>query len=164
MFSTVINDLQPHVTKTFQASITFRHQVQPWHPQGVFLHETAMAVHKLSPTSFWPVSTILFAAQDEFSDAKTVNLSRAQLYEKLIDLVTASDKIDVSKDELTALLMPKSSNEGNEITPVLKTHLKLTRHNSVHVSPTVLINGLVVPQISSSWQAEQWKEYLDKFV
>ena len=43
-----------------QFVLQFRHQVQPWHPQTVALHEAAIAVHQLDPSQFWAFSKLLF--------------------------------------------------------------------------------------------------------
>jgi hypothetical protein len=34
----------------------------------------------------------------------------------------------------------------------------------VHVSPTVVFDGVVVGEISSGWSGEQWEEWLGKNV
>ena len=37
---------------------------------------------------------------------------------------------------------------------------QLARWNHIHVSPTVLVNGLEESQIGSSWSADQWHAFL----
>ncbi|KNC96777.1 uncharacterized protein SPPG_07985 [Spizellomyces punctatus DAOM BR117] len=159
IFSRILQDIHPQYPSI---SFTFRHQVQPWHPQGTLLHETAIAVHTLAPQKFWDASKLLFDVQTQFDDAKTYELSRKDIYEKLVGIV--SDGVGVDKEEVFKLLTPKATNEGNAVTPVLKVHLKIARQNSVHVSPTVLVNGLVDNSVSSSWGVEEWKEYLSKLL
>ena len=48
------------------------------------------------------------------------------------------------------------------ITTDLKYHIKYARKHAVHVSPTVFVDGLEEPDISSQWTVEQWNTYLDK--
>lgn len=43
-----------------QFAFEFRHQVQPWHPQTVALHEAAIAAHRLKPEAFIPFARALF--------------------------------------------------------------------------------------------------------
>jgi len=38
--------------------------------------------------------------------------------------------------------------------------VKFARQNSIHVSPTVLWDGLVANEISSSWGEKEWHEFL----
>ena len=51
---------------------------------------------------------------------------------------------------------------GTGVTNDLKYYLKISRQNSIHVSPTVLINGLIDNEVSSSWTLEQWQEKIEK--
>ena len=44
------------------------------------------------------------------------------------------------------------------------TAVKFSRQNCIHVSPTVLWDGLVANEISSSWGEKEWKEFLEKKV
>jgi protein-disulfide isomerase len=63
-FLFVFNKLKPLLEETpafqNQFALQFRHQVQPWHPQTVALHEAAMAVHQLDSSKFWDFSKIIF--------------------------------------------------------------------------------------------------------
>ena len=43
--------------------------------------------------------------------------------------------------------------------PLVKFAVKEARQQGIHVSPTCLINGLVV-DTSSSWSVEKWEEFL----
>lgn len=38
--------------------------------------------------------------------------------------------------------------------------VKFSRQNSIHVSPTVLWDGLVANEVSSSWGEKEWNEFL----
>lgn len=57
-----------------------------------------------------------------------------------------------------------SYNVGNRVTDDLKLLVKAARLTGVHVSPTVLFNGVVENGISSSFSPEQWDEWLAKNV
>ena len=42
--------------------------------------------------------------------------------------------------------------------------VKFSRQNGIHVSPTVLWDGLIANEISSSWGEREWTEFLEKKV
>jgi hypothetical protein len=42
--------------------------------------------------------------------------------------------------------------------------IEMARLVGIHVSPTVVFNGVVANEISSSWTSEQWSEWLKKNV
>ena len=76
--------------------------------------------------------------------------------------------------------MKGSANGGNAVTDDLKytsactrtwirgwklielraLSVKFARQNSIHVSPTVLFDGLVANEISSGWGEEEWGKFL----
>lgn len=57
-----------------------------------------------------------------------------------------------------------SLNTGNGVTNDLKVQVKANRMVGVHVTPTVVFDGVVANEISSSWSVEQWEEWLGKNV
>ena len=60
----------------------------------------------------------------------------------------------------TGIPTTENRNAGNAVTADLKWHLKLARQQSIHVSPTVLVDGLVDGQVSSAWSMDQWIDHL----
>jgi hypothetical protein len=40
--------------------------------------------------------------------------------------------------------------------------VKFSRQNSIHVSPTVLFDGLVANEVSSSWGEAEWTEFFQR--
>lgn len=139
----------------------FRPQVQPWHGSSTFTHEAGLAVARASPDSFWTFSLALFKHQGEYFDIPTSTLTPLQIREKLARL---ADEVIQSKsvtDEFKDLLSLKSSpNGGVAVTDDLKYTIKFSRQNSIHVSPTVLWDGLVASEISSSWGEKEWTQFL----
>lgn len=136
-----------------------RLQVQPWHIASTLTHESALAVTRISPESFWPFSIELFKNQSHFFDIPIANLTVTQIREKLVDLalpIVGSDKKDVLIDLLT---FKGSPNGGIAVTDDLKYTVKFARQNGIHVSPTVLWDGLVVNEISSSWGEQEWLDF-----
>ena len=67
----------------FSESVSFViHQViQPWHPQGTYVHEAALAVKALESSAYLRFISAVYKAFDEgrFKDADTWNKSRAQV-------------------------------------------------------------------------------------
>ena len=55
-------------------------------------------------------------------------------------------------------------NTGNRVTNDLIVLVKMNRMQGIHVTPTVVFNGIVENGISSSFIREQWKEWLEKNV
>lgn len=107
-------------------------------------------------------------------------MTALQIREKLAALaaeVIPSDKVDDFKE---ALKLKSSPNGGVAVTDDLKYTSKLlalglalqygdantvktvkfSRQNGIHGSPTVLWDGLVANEISSSWGEKEWTEFL----
>lgn len=166
-FKMIYNIVNPTVESSHpgEFKFVFRHLVQPWHPQSTMLHESAIAVRMIDPTLFLTYSKLLFERQEEFFDAATYDLSRSEIYTKLVKLGT---EIGVDGQKMAALLaykdVPGSRNSGNEITQKLTILTRIARKQGIHYTPTVLINGLEDTSIQSSWDLETWKEYLSKLV
>ncbi|KAK4922072.1 hypothetical protein LTR66_016625, partial [Elasticomyces elasticus] len=53
-------------------------------------------------------------------------------------------------------------NAGNELQDDIKYFVKEHRLRGIHVTPTVVFDGIVEPSISSSWSKEKWEEWLEK--
>ncbi|KAJ3303941.1 hypothetical protein HDV03_003414 [Kappamyces sp. JEL0829] len=50
-------------------------------------------------------------------------------------------------------------NVGNAMANDLKYFIKLGRMKHIHGSPTVLVNGIENPTVSSSWKAAEWQPF-----
>jgi protein-disulfide isomerase len=143
-----------------KVKVIIRLQVQPWHLSSTLTHESALAVVRASPDHFWPYSLALFKRQGEFFDIPTSTLTPIQIRENLAQV--ASEVIPSNAvDEFRELLKLKGSpNGGVAVTDDLKYTIKFSRQNGVHVSPTVLWDGLIAGEISSSWGEKEWNEFL----
>ena len=173
MFKTFVTDVAPKIRASpalaSKLQVIFRQQIQPWHPQSTMVHETAVAVLRLAPERFWEFSDALFQAQKEYFDVHVINETRNATYRRLAKLAAAS--AGVNEDEVYGLLaVPDkpaadgSLNVGNQVTNDVKLLVKAGRLVGVHVSPTVLFDGIVNNDISSGWTADQWIEFLNKAV
>jgi hypothetical protein len=99
--------------------------------------------------------------QSDFFDDKTMDKSRSQLYEDLASRSFPSD--GERKAALLAFLGLKGEgNSGSKATQLVKWAVKYHRlARSVHVTPTVFLNGLEAGDVGSGWTVEQWTEKLD---
>lgn len=97
-----------------------------------------------------------------------VNETRNQTYTRLSKI---GAKVGVNESEMLKLLWISdkpgedgSLNTGNGVTNDLKVLVKMNRMQGVHVTPTVVFNGVVENGISSSFSGQQWEEWLEKNV
>jgi predicted DsbA family dithiol-disulfide isomerase len=148
--------------------LIFRQQIQPWHPSSTLTHEAGVVVMKLAPEKFWAFSTELFAVQKSFFDVNVVKESRNETYKRLAEI---AGKVGVDEAKVLEMLtVPDkpaedgSLNVGNAVTNDLKVLVKMARLTGVHVTPTVIYDGVVQNDISSGWSGDQWKEWLGKNV
>lgn len=168
MYKTLHTEIYPHLTKSpLPIQFLFRHQIQPWHPSSTLLHEASLAVLRLAPTKFDDFSAALFDHQKEYFDVSVVNETRNATYSRLARLASAS--VGVNQDEVYNLLKiseepaPDGSlNSGNAVTDDVKIVVKTARLVGVHVSPTVIFDGVVRDEFSSGWSKEEWLEWLGK--
>jgi len=141
-----------------KVKVIFRNQVQPWHASSTFVHEAGLAVARASPDVFWAFSLELFKQQMDFFDGPTSTMTPLEIRAKLAHIV---DKVQGNTKKFNGLLTLKGpGNAGVEVTNDLKYTIKFSRQNGIHVSPTVLWDGVVANEISSSWTAMEWDKFL----
>ncbi|KAF9534587.1 thioredoxin-like protein [Crepidotus variabilis] len=144
--------------------VIFRLQTQPWHAMSTITHEAGLAALHASSEHFWPYSLALFEHQDEYFDIPTQDLTIRQVRENLAKLaatVLPSNTIEKFKD---LLALKSTPNGGNAVTDDLKYNIKFSRQNGIHVSPSVLLDGLFQSQVSSGWEEKEWSEFLGKAI
>jgi hypothetical protein len=179
-------NILPTLEKVYpNVSFIFRNQVQPWHPSSTMVHEASLAVERVDPSKFWAFSSALYANQTRYYDSSTATETRLDMYKRLAKL--AEESVGVKADEVMKYLYLEpieiGSTEGHNIgntvrisryqltkvTDDLKLLTRLGRTSSVHVTPTVLFNGILDPSvssrylpktISSSFSVDEWHEYL----
>jgi hypothetical protein len=161
--STVIPAIKSNSTWAANLEIIFRHQVQPWHPQSTMMHEAALAVLAIDPSRFWAFSEALFKVQPEFFDVNSCAESRNDMYRRLSKVAAGVGVYEATMMEM--LTVPDkpvdgSLNMGNKVTNDMKVLVKMARLVGIHVSPTVVFDGVVRNDISSGWTKEQWEEFL----
>ena len=163
MFDTVFRSLIPALElKNLIGSIQFLWQSvpQPWHAQSCCMHDAIMAASILDVGKAAIYIFNVFDKQTEFFDDHTKNLSRIQIYEKLV-AIGGKSNYDVSSLSELLSLNDVTGNDGlGVVTQHLKWAVKYHRMRSVHVTPTVFINGIEAPDISSGWRDNEWLEKL----
>lgn len=173
LFKTFVTSVAPKIRAdpklANKVQVIFRQQIQPWHPSSTLVHEAALAVLKLRPDQFWQFSEALFDDQKSYFDVNVVNETRNATYRRLAKL--GAQSAGVQEEEMYKLLaIPEkagedgSLNSGNGVTNDLKVAIKMARLVGVHVSPTVIFDGVVNNDISSGWTVDQWLEWLGKNV
>lgn len=145
-----------------KVKVIFRNQVQPWHASSTFVHEAGLAVARVAPDKFWPFSLALFKHQEEYFDIPTSTLTPLQIREKLAALAASVIGEDKKGSFADVLTLKSTPNGGVDVTDDLKYTVKFSRQNGIHVSPTVLFDGLIANEISSSWGEKEWTEWLAK--
>jgi len=169
MFSVLHSQLFPRIRPSplsHKVQFIFRPQIQPWHPSSTLVHEAAVAVSRLAPAKFWDFAAALFARQKEYFDIPVVNETRNQTYRRLAKL--AGESVGLDEEVVYGLLeIPEQAaaeggdlNVGNGVTDDVKVLVKMARLVGVHVTPTVIFDGVEAREISSSWTADQWVEWL----
>jgi hypothetical protein len=83
------------------------------------------------------------------------------MYKNLAAAAQAASGVDAAAVLEQVKFLGTSPNSGNAVTQLVKWYTKHGRKNGIHVTPTVLVNGIEEPSISSGWTQAQWDEYLD---
>ncbi|EME44109.1 hypothetical protein DOTSEDRAFT_71792 [Dothistroma septosporum NZE10] len=168
MFDRIYDDVLPVARSKYPNKVQFilRQQIQPWHPSSTLVHEAGVAVLQTKPEKFWEFSKALFDKQTEYFDENVVNETRNKTYERLANLagtVGVDSKTIYSKLEISTKPGKDGSlNVGNGVTDDLKPLVKHNRLQGIHVTPTVLFNGIVENGIGSSSSKQEWEEWLEK--
>ncbi|KAG8931022.1 hypothetical protein FRC02_003340 [Tulasnella sp. 418] len=126
--------------------------------------QPSLTVLRAAPEKTLEYFQVLFENQEKFFDIPASSLTPKQIREQLADLaqpVIGDAKVEQVKDLLTHKTTP---NGGTAVTDDLKYNIKVSRHNSIHVSPTVLFDGLIAADVSSSWQEAEWTKFFDSRV
>jgi len=154
--------VKPLVEGKYQGKvkIIFRNQVQPWHGCSTFTHEAGLAAARVEPEKFWSYSLLLLQRQEEYYDIPTSTLTPIQIRERLGKLFAetgaSGDRVETFKE---LLKLKSTPNGGVSVTDELKYTIKFSRQNGVHVSPSVLWDGILANEVSSSWGEAEWTQF-----
>lgn len=158
-------EILPAIEKKHPGKIQFifRHQIQPWHPSSTLVHEAGIAVAQLAPSKFFKFNDALFEHSTDYYDEPVYNESRPETYKRLAKL--AHESVGVDEQEFLKLVsvpaLPAGSkplNKGNALQTDLKYFIRQSRQNGVHVSPTVVVDGIIDGGLESGTATEIWVE------
>eukprot|EP00051_Salpingoeca_urceolata_P026906 m.479215 g.479215 ORF g.479215 m.479215 type:complete len:210 (-) comp21371_c0_seq1:24-653(-) len=165
MFETVFRKVVPSIEQKHPGTVEWVWHIvpQPWHPQSTLLNEGAVAVNQLKPELFFDFVGAVYAVREEqFIDDVTYDKTRSEIYDAL---AVVAESVGVDKTAFREKLNLKGKgNTGTFVTQDLKFAIKHHRTRGIHVTPTVLVNGIEAAQISSGWTEEQWDEVLQPFL
>lgn len=149
----------------------FMNVVQPWHGvQSSVLHEVSFAVGRVDPDLFWTVSRVLFDNLAKFLDSEVYDKSRGQLTKEILALIVKETDGCIKTDsfkQIEQLLQvkgvggPVASNDGSGVISDVKYFTRYHRTVGIHVTPSVMVNGVLVPQIESSTDAAKIIDILE---
>ena len=182
MFKKVQDDLVPLLEKrglSEKYNLVFVNVIQPWHGmQSSVLHEVSLAVARVHPAAFWTVSRVLFDHGTNFYDTEVYRKSRAELTAEVLALLrneagtavgaSGAEQEDCWRAVEQLLQVAGIDEQGpprNDGTGVIKDSKYFTRYQrtlGVHVTPSVMVNGVLVPQIESSSEPAAIVDILEK--
>jgi hypothetical protein len=102
----------------------------------------------------------LFNDQNAYFDGPVSTQTPLQVRENLAKLaagVIGESKVEQFRADLQ---LGSTPNSGIPVTNDLKYTIKYSRALGIHVSPTVLWDGIEQKQVSSSWGEKEWSEFL----
>ncbi|BGP36312.1 hypothetical protein JCM10450v2_000208 [Rhodotorula kratochvilovae] len=157
--------LKEHLT------VVIRQVPQSWHSSSTLVHEAALGASKAlvdAGKSYQDVDVqqawskyfyTLIDGQEAFYDEPCAAETPNQTRERLADFA-ASTGID--RDAFLKAVGVGKGNGGTSVTADLKLQIKYHRTRGVHVTPTVYLDGLAEPSISSSFSGDDWKKFVNE--
>jgi hypothetical protein len=139
--------------KAFLFHSPFFLKLKPWHWQATPITMALVAVEMThSADKVYEFLDLVFDHQNDFSDQNCFDMTPRELFEKLYGWAKS---IGIDEEKMRDQL-GVDGRAGVE--KEMKKYIKYSRQNSIHVSPTVTVNGIVDNSISSSFSAQQWEE------
>ena len=163
-FLTVTQQVLPAYEMKAPGQVQFLHYQypQPWHAPGAYAAEVSLAVELVDPSKYLAVCTHFFSnQQDLVFDCVSYDMTRHDMYVMLAGAAQEASGVDASAVMEKVNFLGTSPNAGNDVGQLVKWYTKQGRKNGVHVTPTVFVNGIEEPSISSGWTLAEWSEYLD---
>ncbi|SCV68347.1 BQ2448_468 [Microbotryum intermedium] len=97
------------------------------------------------------------AYYDEPCSKETPNATR----DRLADLAV---QLGVDREAFRDAISVGEGNSGTPVTANLKLAIRFARLQGVHVTPTVALDGIIDPSISSRFTAQDWQKWLEEEV
>ncbi|ORX33510.1 hypothetical protein BD324DRAFT_639621 [Kockovaella imperatae] len=147
---------------------------QPFHYTAQFQCEALVWIGTKYPELYWDYFLQIYEHIEEFGNVPAQNMTPLQTREKLFSiaqtLLEKNGKLKGPASQVHASFMDSADavkrKAGDEyakaVEAMLKSGVKLGRQNGIHVTPTVLFDGIRDDFVSSSWGKEEWEDYLAK--
>lgn len=163
-FLTLTKEVLPAYEQTHPGKVQFLHYQypQPWHAPGAYAAEVSLAVELVDPSAYLRTCQCFFERQEQLVfDCVTYEKTRSELYVALATAAAEASGVDAAQVLEKVKWLGTSPNAGNSVSQLVKWYVKKGRKNGIHVTPTVLVNGIEEPSISSGWTLQDWVLYLD---
>jgi hypothetical protein len=137
---------------------------QPWHARSCLMHDAVMAAFLIDARQIGDNLSSVFAHQTDFFDDTTKDKSRMEIY---ACMAAIGRQCGYNPDAISAKLSLKGVQGNGGLGDTTQTHtwsVKYHRGRGVHVTPTVLINGLKANDVSSGWTSYEWMAKLELMV
>ena len=119
---------------------------------------------RVAPERFWSFSAALFAAQADFTDGRVAAEPTCETYRRLASVASGAGIEHEAVLELLRVPEVEGHHAGNAVTGDLKVITRMARSVGVHVTPTVMLDGVVQSQMDSTWTADRWIQWLREIV
>jgi len=152
---TVYSDVLPTMESSRPGDVQFIYHnvIQPWHPQSALAHMAFFAIKQLNgPQKATEFANVFVDHRENFTTDKILDKSNQQIFQELSE-IGALIGVD------SAAMLSKMT--GGDTAVDIKLCSKFHRKRGIHVTPTVLLNGLEASFIESSYTTEQWIETLN---
>ncbi|KAK4057674.1 hypothetical protein OIO90_001322 [Microbotryomycetes sp. JL221] len=140
--------------------VVIRQVPQPWHSSSTLVHEAAIAVAQVlaeDKGNDFNDPGVNKQFNEFFKELMDNTESAVQTRERLADIAQAY----VDRNKFLDKVKTGKSNGGTAVTTDLKQAIKYGRQMGIHVTPTVTLDGLVEPSISSSFSKDDWSKFFE---
>lgn len=175
---TQLQGIRKHVLPFAEANpealtVIIRQVPQAWHSSATLVHEASLGVSRAlidsGKVQTWAEAGPqwrdffykLIDEQEAFHDEPCAVETPNQTRERLADYAEA---VGVDRKAFLEAVKVGKGNAGTPVSSDLKLQIKFHRMRGIHVTPTVTLDGLVEPAISSSFSGDDWRKFLDEKV
>lgn len=166
MFKKIQDEVIPKLKKDniyTKVNLVFMNVIQPWHGiQSSICHDVSFAVAKIKPTYFWKFSRVLFDEITMFYDNVIYDKTRGEITDMVIQLFAKMEGVSSRDVEQVKELVivkgvgeDKADNTGNKVAVDNKYFTRYHRTIGIHVTPSIVINGIYMPLIESSTDSDK---------
>ncbi|GAA6051918.1 hypothetical protein JCM3770_006575 [Rhodotorula araucariae] len=154
-------------------TVIIRQVPQSWHSSSTLVHEAALGASKAlvdagktyedpDVQQVWAKYFYkLIDGQEAFYDEPCARETPNQTRERLADIAAS---VGLDRAAFLKAITVGKGNSGTSVTADLKLQIRYHRTRGVHVTPTVFLDGLAEPSISSSFSGDDWKKFVNEKV